>query len=615
VWNDAMKREAVSMHGIDPSRVAVTGAAAFDHWFDWRPSRTREEFCTRVGLPAGRPYVLYLCSSKFVAPDETAFVQSWLARLRARSGALQDAGVLVRPHPQNTEQWADVDLQPFAPVVRWPEHVTAPVDERTRNDYFDSIYYSAAVVGINTTAEIESAILGRPVFSVLAQEFRDTQEGTLHFAHLRESGGGLLHLAGDLDAHVAQLEAAVEGRATDGARSRQFVETFVRPFGAGEPATPRLVQALETLASRRAEPAEGDPAWVPAARRRLARRAAQLEQEHATVRAASAARQAMKAEREARRRARDDERQTRVRRKVTKEQERRARRSGDEPSDGTRKLGALIVDFSDLDDNKRRAFLRGVVPSIPADSFIELHDATPPRLLDYPHADIRLRVLSKSEAFRLRACAKEPFTVEWIETQIGAGEVFYDIGANIGVYSLVAARKPSGAARVFSFEPSYASIAALCANIRLNGVDADVTPMPVALSDRTAMNVISLRDAEPGAARHVLGPGDPEEGPAVFRQPVMTFRLDDLIDSVGLPPPHHIKLDVDGGELAVLEGATRTLRSSSLRSVLVEVSTELSTAVTTGLERHGLRLLSKVSVKNKAGEYAVWYGLFGRTAS
>ena len=122
------------------------------------------------------------------------------------------------------------------------------------------------------------------------------------------------------------------------------------------------------------------------------------------------------------------------------------------------------------------------------------------------------------------------------------------------------------------------------------------------------------RDAEPGAARHVLGPGDPEEGPAVFRQPVMMFRLDDLIDSVRLPPPNHIKLDVDGGELAVLEGATRTLRSPSLKSILVEESTSLSAAVTAGLERHGLRLQSKISVKNKAGEHAVWYGVFSRVA-
>ena len=92
------------------------------------------------------------------------------------------------------------------------------------------------------------------------------------------------------------------------------------------------------------------------------------------------------------------------------------------------------------------------------------------------------------------------------------------------------------------------------------------------------------------------------------------FTLDDAIELFRLPPPHHIKLDVDGGELAVLEGASRTLASPALRSMLIEVSTSLSEAVTEVLERHGLRLDSKISVKNTAGEYAVWYGLFARSA-
>ena len=331
VWNEAMKREAVTMHGMEPERVVVTGAVPFDHWFDWRPSRTREAFCRQAGLPADRPYVLYLCSSKFVAPDEAMFVQAWLAQLRATPGALRKAGVLVRPHPQNAEQWEGVDPQPFAPAALFPRHVTAPVDEGTRNDYFDSIFHSAAVVGINTTAEIESAILGRPVYSVLAPEFRETQEGTLHFAHLRDGGGGLLELAGDMPAHFAQLEAAVRKPASTVERSRRFVQAFVRPFGLDEPATPRLVQALEALAARPADPPAVEPAWAPAARRRLARRAGELESQHATALAASAARQASKTEREARRRAREEERQARVTKKIEREQERRARGSGDEP--------------------------------------------------------------------------------------------------------------------------------------------------------------------------------------------------------------------------------------------------------------------------------------------
>jgi hypothetical protein len=92
----------------------------------------------------------------------------------------------------------------------------------------------------------------------------------------------------------------------------------------------------------------------------------------------------------------------------------------------------------------------------------------------------------------------------------------------------------------------------------------------------------------------------------------MMFRLDDLVDRFALPLPNHIKLDVDGGELAVLDGASRTLASPTLRSLLIEVSSSLSGAVTDVLDRHGLHLEWRTSVRNKAGQYEVWYGLFAR---
>src|SRR4030095_2387073 len=134
----------------------------------------------------------------------------------------------------------------------------------------------------------------------------------------------------------------------------------------------------------------------------------------------------------------------------------------------------------------------------------------------------------------------------------------------------------------------------------------EITPLPIALSNVNALTVFSLRALEPGAARHMLGDGPSEEGPTLYRQPVMTYRLDDVIEQFGLPLPNHIKLDVDGGELAILEGAARTLRSDSLLSILLEVSSTLSDEITRVLQGHGLRLYSRINVKTKKGEYLVW---------
>ena len=79
VWNEAQKREAVSLHGVAPAAVRVTGAQLFDDWFERSPGTTREAFCARVGLDPARPFLLYLCSSLFIARDEVSFVRT-LAR-------------------------------------------------------------------------------------------------------------------------------------------------------------------------------------------------------------------------------------------------------------------------------------------------------------------------------------------------------------------------------------------------------------------------------------------------------------------------------------------------------------------------------------------------------
>jgi hypothetical protein len=182
----------------------------------------------------------------------------------------------VRPHPQHAEQWRAADLGGLGPVVVWPAAGAAPSDDHRRAEYYDSIHHSAAVVGINPTAEIESAIIGRSVYSVLAPEFRETQEGTLHFSHLRDVDGGLLHLARTFPEHLEDLSAALQDAGVDDERCRRFVKAFVRPFGLGVPGTPRLVQALEALADSPASSPSAPPRWAPLVQPALARRGESL---------------------------------------------------------------------------------------------------------------------------------------------------------------------------------------------------------------------------------------------------------------------------------------------------------------------------------------------------
>ena len=109
VWNELQKQEAVEMHGLQPEQVVVTGAPAYDLWFARTPSTTREAFCAKVGLPADRPFIVYLCSSGFIAPHEAEFIHRWVQALREPRGAaaecVRNASILVRPHPQNVQAW------------------------------------------------------------------------------------------------------------------------------------------------------------------------------------------------------------------------------------------------------------------------------------------------------------------------------------------------------------------------------------------------------------------------------------------------------------------------------------------------------------------------------
>ena len=251
VWNEAQKQEAIELHGVPGDRVVVTGSQAYDHWFDMGPSVDREAFCARVGLDPARPILLYLCSSSFIAPYEAGFVRSWVAAIRASADPwVRSAGLLVRPHPQNAEQWQTVDLPAeFANVSVWPKAGMNPIGGAARHEYFDSMYHAEAVVGVNTSGMIESGIVGRPVYAVQVAEFAATQDGTLHFQHLKNVDGGLLHLAGTLAEHVAQLaRLPVDGEAGR-QQVRRFIQGFVRPHGLDVAATPRVVAAIEDFAA------------------------------------------------------------------------------------------------------------------------------------------------------------------------------------------------------------------------------------------------------------------------------------------------------------------------------------------------------------------------------
>jgi hypothetical protein len=250
VWNHAQVEEAVTLHDLPRERVEAVGAHAFDHWFTWQPSTTADEFARKVGLPVGRRILFYVCSSRFIAPREVEFVAEWLQHLRAcPDPELAGAGVIVRPHPQHFPQWEGADLGDPAAVV-WPQGGVSPISDQAKADYFDSLYHCSAVIGINTSAQVEAAILKRPVYTLLHERFQHTQDGTLHFSHLTGTAeAGVVTTARSWDEHFAQLSAGVHDRASTEARLEGFVRTFIRPYGIDEVTAPSAAAAIERAAA------------------------------------------------------------------------------------------------------------------------------------------------------------------------------------------------------------------------------------------------------------------------------------------------------------------------------------------------------------------------------
>lgn len=168
---------------------------------------------------------------------------------------------------------------------------------------------------------------------------------------------------------------------------------------------------------------------------------------------------------------------------------------------------------------------------------------------------------------------KEPETLDWIDRTLKDGEIFFDIGANIGVYTLYAALRRPGA-RVVAFEPEYANLHLLRDNILDNGLQDRVEVYALALGNRTGLSQLHIQDATPGAALHTES-AQPlavtlTHKPVIWREGISAYTLDAFCREVGVRP-HCLKIDVDGTEPEVLEGAADTLRSEPLRSVILEM--------------------------------------------
>jgi len=218
------------------------------------------------------------------------------------------------------------------------------------------------------------------------------------------------------------------------------------------------------------------------------------------------------------------------------------------------------------------------------------------------------RLLWRARTFQ----SEEPMLVEWIK-QVSFDDCFYDVGANVGSYSIYAAKR---GVRTIACEPELSNLQVLYDNVFLNDVSILCTPLPIGLGESTNLDVLFLKSVSKGDALHSIGRKSVHLRNTSVATPsihVLVAKLDDVIEIFQLPRPTKLKIDVDGNELQVLRGAMNTL--DDVEDVYLEVDTarEESHQAVELLEGKGFRVVQKESIA-RIWSPNQWNYLFSRTA-
>jgi len=169
---------------------------------------------------------------------------------------------------------------------------------------------------------------------------------------------------------------------------------------------------------------------------------------------------------------------------------------------------------------------------------------------------------------------KEPETLEWIDS-FPKNTVLWDIGANIGLYSIYAAKKMN--CQVWAFEPSVFNLELLVRNIFTNGLADQICIVPLALSDQLGSNQMRLTTIEWGGALSTFGQQFGWDGKVI--QPIFEFKtiglsMENAVQSLAIPVPDYIKMDVDGLEHFLLKGGQSILKV--IKGILIEVNDDFN---------------------------------------
>jgi FkbM family methyltransferase len=194
-------------------------------------------------------------------------------------------------------------------------------------------------------------------------------------------------------------------------------------------------------------------------------------------------------------------------------------------------------------------------------------------ILKVTHKDLNFKFSSPNPLCEKRYntfSTKEPETLEWIEA-MPEKSIVWDIGANIGLYSIYAAKKRN--CLVWAFEPSVFNLEVLAMNVYINRLVENISIVPVALNDTVGFNKFKMSTIKTGGSLSTFGKNfgwDGNKLRSIFEFSTMGISIDVARDHLQVPQPDFIKIDVDGIENLILSGGASVLKK--VKSVLIEVN-------------------------------------------
>lgn len=227
-----------------------------------------------------------------------------------------------------------------------------------------------------------------------------------------------------------------------------------------------------------------------------------------------------------------------------------------------------------------------------------------------PEKHIKFYTPSLIASFRAKTIfTKEPETIDWLNENGSKYNCLFDIGANLGLYSIYYAKKFD--AKVFSFEPSFKNLELLARNIRLNSLQEHITVISNPLTDKFLVSKYFQGDFKAGAAeasfdnkKYIQEHETKNKHIGVNKEKIfyntLGISIDNLIDKNLIDLPKLIKIDVDGNEIEILNGCTNLLKKNKKVSILIETRSLTEKLVTQKLTDHGFRKISS------AGDNSIW---------